>query len=63
MRMSEKFTSNVSYGWNGLIALFGSISTDTWMVIIAFIGMIVTACINNYWQKKTFKARFGNEQS
>ncbi len=44
------------------MAFFGSVSTDVWMVIIAFIGMAVTAYINNYWQKKRFNAEFGNEQ-
>ncbi|MCG6228120.1 phage holin family protein [Vibrio furnissii] len=62
MRMNEKLTSNLSYGWNGLLALFGSVSTDAWMVIIALAGMLITAYINNYWQKKRFIAEFGNEQ-
>ncbi|RZQ02605.1 hypothetical protein D8T65_10325 [Vibrio vulnificus] len=63
MRMSEKFTSNASYGWSGLVAIFGSVSADTWMVIISLIGVLITAFINNYWQKKRFKAEFGNGQS
>ncbi len=62
MRMNEKFTSNVSYGWNGLVAFFGSVSADTWMVIISLIGVLITAFINNYWQKKRFNAEFGYEQ-
>ncbi|EGQ8119351.1 hypothetical protein KSS82_11550 [Vibrio mimicus] len=60
--MNEKLTSNVSYGWNWLMAFFGSVSTDAWTVIIAFIGMALTAYINHYWQKKRFIAEFGNEQ-
>ena len=63
MRMNEKISSSMSYWWNGVIAFFGGVSTDWWMVIIAATGMIITAWINNYWQKKRFKAEFGNEQT
>ncbi|RCS70159.1 hypothetical protein CIK83_11890 [Vibrio casei] len=63
MRMNEKISSSVSYAWNGLIALFGSISTDAYMVLIALAGMFITAFINNYWQKKRFNRDYGDEES
>ncbi|MBJ6889098.1 hypothetical protein JG637_18835, partial [Vibrio cholerae] len=45
MRMNEKVSSSLSYWWNGLIGVFGSISTDVYMVIIALVGMLLTAFI------------------
>ncbi|WP_235424577.1 phage holin family protein, partial [Vibrio navarrensis] len=63
MRMNEKVSSSLSYWWNGLIGVFGSISTDVYMVIIALVGMLLTAFINNYWQKKRFIAEYGDEQA
>ncbi|EKO3380825.1 phage holin family protein [Vibrio fluvialis] len=62
MRMNEKVSSSLSYWWNAVIGVFGSISTDAYMVIIALVGMLLTAFINNYWQKKRFTAEFGDEQ-
>ncbi|WP_417536320.1 hypothetical protein [Methylophaga sp.] len=61
--MNEKISSSVSYAWNGLIGLFGSISTDAYMVLIALAGMFITAFINNYWQKKRFQRDYGDEES
>ncbi|SJN24349.1 hypothetical protein FM109_05415 [Vibrio casei] len=46
-----------------MIALFGSISTDAYMVLIALAGMFITAFINNYWQKKRFNRDYGDEES
>ncbi|MBE4575609.1 hypothetical protein BOO36_17565 [Vibrio navarrensis] len=63
MRMNEKVSSSLSYWWNGLVGVFGSISTDVYMVIIALVGMLLTAFINNYWQKKRFIAEYGDEQA
>ncbi|MCG3743102.1 hypothetical protein EXA18_06315 [Vibrio cincinnatiensis] len=63
MRMNEKISSSLSYWWNGFIGFLGSVSTDAYMIIIALIGMLITAYINNYWQKKRFHAEFGDEQS
>ncbi len=62
MRMNEKVSSTVSYVWNGFIGVLGSVSTDAYMILIALIGMLLTAFINNYWQKKRFKADYGNNQ-
>lgn len=62
MRMNEKISSAMSNWWNVSIAFLGGVSADAWMVIIAFGGMLLTAWINNYWQKKRFQAEFGNEQ-
>lgn len=59
MRMNEKVSSTVSYVWNGFIGVLGSVSTDAYMILIALIGMLLTAFINNYWQKKRFNAEFG----
>nr|WP_319552433.1 HP1 family phage holin [uncultured Vibrio sp.] len=59
MRMNEKISSSLSYVWNGFIGVLGSISTDAYMILIALIGMLLTAFINNYWQKKRFRAEFG----
>lgn len=61
--MNEKISSSLSYWWNGFIGLLGSVSTDAYMIIIALAGMLLTAWINNYWQKKRFNAEFGDEQS
>ena len=61
--MNEKISSHVSYWWNGLIGFMGSISTDAYMVLIALTGMLLTAFINNYWQRKRFNAEFGDEQN
>ncbi|CSB55580.1 Uncharacterised protein [Vibrio cholerae] len=63
MRMNEKISSSLSYWWNGFIGILGSVSTDAYMVIIALIGMLLTAYINHYWQKKRFNAEFGNGQA
>ncbi|WPC72939.1 phage holin family protein [Vibrio porteresiae] len=63
MRMNEKVSSSLSYFWNTMIGVFGSVSTDAYMVIIALVGMLLTAFINNYWQKKTFKANFPENKS
>ncbi|EKO3443728.1 hypothetical protein H8F10_13005 [Vibrio fluvialis] len=60
MRMNERISSSLSYVWNGVIGFFGTVSTDAYMVIIALVGMVLTAFINNYWQKKRFNAEFGN---
>lgn len=70
MRMNEKISSLVSYLWNaicgGFAAFFGfvgMISPDWWMVIISFIGMLVTAGINYHFQKRRLEKEFGNEQN
>lgn len=62
MRMSEKVSSSISYAWSGLVGFLGSISTDGYMIMIALMGMVTTAFINNYWQKRRFKAEFGSDQ-
>lgn len=53
--MNEKVSSGLSYLWNICMGVFGSISTDAYTVIIALAGMLITAFINNYWQKKRFE--------
>lgn len=58
MRMNEKISSSLSYAWNAVFGFLGGVSTDAYMIAIALIGMLLTALINNYWQKKTFNARF-----
>lgn len=66
MRMNEKISSSLSYAWAwvcGLFAWVPGISPDWWTVIIGAIGMIITAAINWYWQKKRFKEDYGSEQS
>lgn len=60
--MNEKISSTLSYVWNGIIGVLGSISTDAYMVLIALVGMLLTAFINNYWQKKRFTADYGDTQ-
>lgn len=62
MRMNEKVSSSLAYWWNGLLGVFGGISADAWMVLIALVGMLLTAFINNYWQRRRFNAEFRNEQ-
>lgn len=61
MRMNEKISSALSYFWNGVIGVFGSISADGYTVLIALAGMLITAWINNYWQKKRFEKDYGDE--
>ena len=61
MRMNEKISSALSYFWNGVIGVFGSISADGYTVLIALAGMLLTAWINNYWQKKRFEKDYGDE--
>ncbi len=62
MRMNEKISSSLSYAWNAVFVFLGGVSTDAYMVLIALIGMMLTAFINNYWQKKRFNAEFGESE-
>ncbi len=68
MRMNEKISSGISYLWNafwgflsGLFAAMGTISPDWWLVIISFIGMLLTAAINYHFQKKRLEKEFSSD--
>ncbi|NAW57179.1 MULTISPECIES: phage holin [unclassified Vibrio] len=69
MRMLEKLSSAIAYGWCAFLAaisaFFSFVSTitpDWWVAISSIIGTIVTTYINYHFRKKQAEREMHHEQ-